>query len=120
MSTRINRVIAAAAAPFYGPQGAQASPLLTDVGYRHRGDGAAALGAFAAIAGTIATIAAAQHHRDHYYDGGPYGYGPAPYAYAPGYGGGWGGWDGPPPLRFGGAIAPLGRVFGPRRGAGCR
>ena len=48
--------------------------------------------AFAAIAGTIATIAAAQHHRDHYYDGGPYGYGPAPYAYAPGYGGGWGGW----------------------------
>ena len=110
MSTRINRVIAAAAAasiaftglslatasaaPFYGPQGAQASPLLTDVGYRHRGDGAAALGAFAAIAGTIATIAAARHYHDHYYDGGPYGYGPAPYAYAPGYGGGWGGWQG--------------------------
>jgi hypothetical protein len=110
MSTRINRVIAAAAAasiaftglslttasaaPFYGPQGVQASPLLTDVGYRHRGDGAAVLGAFAAIAGTIATIAATQHHRDHYYDGGPYGYAPAPYAYAPGYGGGWNGWHG--------------------------
>ena len=109
MSTRINRVIAAAAAasiaftglslttasaaPFYGPQGAQASPLLTDVGYRHRGDGAAALGAFAAIAGTIATIAATQHHRD-YYDGGAYGYGPAPYGYAPDYGRGWGGWRG--------------------------
>jgi hypothetical protein len=104
MSTRINRVIAAAAAasiaftglslttasaaPFYGPQGAQASPLLTEVGYRHRGDGAAVLGAFAAIAGTIATIAAARHHRDHYYDG-AYGYAPAPYAYAPAYGGGW-------------------------------
>jgi hypothetical protein len=107
MSTRINRAIAAAAAasialtgfglttasaaPVYGPQAAQATPLLTDVSYRHDG-GAAALGAFAAIAGTIATIAAAQHHRD-YYDGG-YGYGPAPYAYAPGYGGGWGGWHG--------------------------
>jgi len=107
MSTRINRAIAAAAAasialtglgltsasaaPVYGPQGAQAAPLLTDVSYRHDG-GAAALGAFAAIAGTIATIAAAQHHRD-YYDG-PYAYGPAPYAYAPGYGGGWGGWHG--------------------------
>jgi hypothetical protein len=104
MSTRINRAIAAAAAasialtglslttasaaPVYGPQGAQAAPLLTDVGYRRGGDGAAVLGAFAAIAGTIATIAATRHHND-YYDGGPYGYGPAPYAYAPGYGGGW-------------------------------
>ncbi len=108
MSTRINRAIAAAAAasialtafgltpasaaPLYGPQGVQAPPLLTDVGYRHGGDGAAVLGAFAAIAGTIATIAATQHHRDAYYDGGyGYGYGPAPYA-APGYGQGWGGW----------------------------
>jgi hypothetical protein len=107
MSTRINRAIAAAAAasiavtglglssasaaPFYGPR---ASPMLTDVGYRHGGDGAPVLGAFAAIAGTIATIAATQHHRDGYYDGGAYGYGPAPYAYSPGYGGGWGGWRG--------------------------
>src|ERR1700676_4525470 len=100
MSTRINRAIAAAAAasialtglgltsasaaPFYGPR-PTAAPMLTDVGYRHGGDGAAALGAFAAIAGTIATIAATQHHRDAYYDGGAYGYGPAPYGYAPDY-----------------------------------
>jgi hypothetical protein len=105
MSTRINRAIAAAAAasialtglgltsasaaPFYGPR-PQAAPVLTDVGYRHGGDGAAALGAFAAIAGTIATIAATQHHRDAYYDGPAYAYGPAPYGYAPG----WGGWRG--------------------------
>lgn len=52
---------------------------------RHRrGPGpAAALGAFAAIAGTIGSIAAAQRYRDY-----SYGYYDAPYAYAPGYYGG--------------------------------
>jgi hypothetical protein len=110
MSTKMNRAIAAAvaasialpalsltsaaAAPFYGPQ-VGAPPAVTDVSYRHYGGGAAALGAFAAIAGTIASIAAAEHYRHQYYDGGP-----APYAYGPAYSegyapyryGGWGRW----------------------------
>ncbi len=98
MSIKTNRAIAAAAAasialttltltpaaaePFYAP---------TEVHYRDNG-GAAALGAFAAIAGTIATIAAAEHYRRHY-DEAPY-----PYAYRPAYPaygyGGYGGYDG--------------------------
>jgi hypothetical protein len=100
MSTKTNRVMAAAAAASivltaFGLTPASAAPLRTDVSYRH-GGGAAALGAFAALAGTIATIAAAQHDRDAYVEGGPYayGYGPAPYATAPVYRGGWGGWHG--------------------------
>jgi hypothetical protein len=55
---------------------------------RHYGGNAAALGAFAAIAGTIATLAARDRYRRHYYYD-PY-YGPPPYAYgyrSPYYGG---------------------------------
>ena len=94
MSTKTNRAIAAAVAASiaittFGLAPAAAGPLPTEIGYRHRDDGAAALGAFAAIAGTIAAIAAARHDRDR--DGGPYayGYGPDPYRH-----GGWGGWHG--------------------------
>jgi hypothetical protein len=60
--------------------------------HRHRGvPPAAALGAFAAIAGTIASVAAAQRYRDdpyrYGYYGGPYpGYYGGPYAVEPGYG----------------------------------
>ena len=91
MSTKTSRAIAAAVAASialtgFGLTQASAAPLPTEVAYRHHGDGAAVIGAFAAIAGTIAAIAAARHDRDAYYDGGPYayGYGPAPYGY-----GGW-------------------------------
>src|ERR1700732_1569378 len=98
MSIKTNRAIAAAAAALvaltgFGLAPAAAAPLATEVSYRHDG-GAAALGAFVAIAGTIAAIAAAQHDRDDSY-GRPYGYGygPAPYAYAPRYGA-WGRWGG--------------------------
>jgi len=98
MFTKQTRAIAAAAAASialtaFGLSPAAAGPLPTQVSYRHDG-GAAALGAFAAIAGTIAMIAAAHHDNGPYYEG-PYGYGyaPAPYAYAPHYGGSsWGGW----------------------------
>ena len=86
MFTKTHRAIAAAAAASIaltaiGLTPAAAQPLATEVGYRHDG-GAAALGAFAAIAGTIAMIAASHHDRGPYYEG-PYGYGyaPAPYAY---------------------------------------
>jgi len=97
MLTKTTRAIAAAAAASIAlstvalaPAGA--APLATEVGYRHDG-GAAAIGAFAAIAGTIAMIAAAHHDRTPYYEA-PYGYGyaPAPYAYAPRYGSDWHGW----------------------------
>jgi len=98
MFTKTHRAIAAAAAASIaltaiGLTPAAAQPLATEVGYRHDG-GAAALGAFAAIAGTIAMIAAS-HHDDGPYYAAPYGYGyaPAPYGYAPRYGG-WGGWHG--------------------------
>jgi hypothetical protein len=98
MYTRQNRAIAAAvvasiALAGFGLSPAAAAPLATEVGYRNDG-GAAAIGAFAAIAGTIAMIAASHHDRGPYYEG-PYGYGyaPAPYAYAPRYGG-WHGWRG--------------------------
>ena len=69
---------------------AAAAPLATEVGYRNDG-GAAALGAFAAIAGTIAMIAASHHDRGPAYEAARYGYGyaPAPYAYAPRYGSDW-------------------------------
>src|SRR5258708_36151613 len=103
MSTKTNRAIAAAAAvlialPAFSLTPAAAAPL-TEVSYRHS-DGAAAFGAFAMFAGTIAAIAAAQHERDRYYEGGGYGYGPAPYAYRPyayepRYGGEPGGGRGP-------------------------
>jgi hypothetical protein len=97
MFTKTHRAIAAAAAASIaltaiGLTPAAAAPLATQVGYRNDG-GAAALGAFAAIAGTIAIIAASQHNRDGYYES-PYGYAPAPYGYAPRYGSGWGGWHG--------------------------
>ncbi len=95
MLTKTHRAIAAAAAASIaltaiGLTPAKAEPLATEVRYRHDG-GAAALGAFAAIAGTIAMIAASHHNRDGYYES-PYGYGyaPAPYGYAPRHG--WGGW----------------------------
>ena len=93
MFTRQNRAIAAAVAASialtaFGLSPAAAAPLATEVSYRHDG-GAAALGAFAAIAGTIAMIAASQHDRDRYE--GPYGYAPAPYGYVPRYGSSWGG-----------------------------
>ena len=98
MFTKTHRAIAAAAAASIaltaiGLTPAAAQPLATEVSYRHDG-GAAALGAFAAIAGTIAMIAAS-HHDDGPYYAAPYGYGyaPAPYGYAPRYGG-WGGWHG--------------------------
>jgi hypothetical protein len=96
MFTKTTRAIAAAAAASialtaFGLAPATAQPLATKVSYRHDG-GAAALGAFAAIAGTIAMIAAS-HHDDGPYYGSPYGYAPAPYAYAPHYGR-WGGWHG--------------------------
>jgi len=85
MSTRTNRAIAAAVAASIALTGlglTSASAAPTAVGYRHRGD-AAAIGAFAAIAGTIAAIAAARHDHDRYYDGGPYAYdyGPPPFVY---------------------------------------
>jgi hypothetical protein len=102
MLTKQNRAITAAAAASialtaFGLSPAAAAPPATEVGYRNDG-GAAALGAFAAIAGTIAIIAASHHDRGPAYEG-PYGYGyaPAPYAYAPRYGsdgGGWHGWRG--------------------------
>jgi hypothetical protein len=99
MFTKTHRAIAAAAAASialsaFGLSPAAAAPLATEVGYRHDG-GAAALGAFAAIAGTIAMMAATHHDDGPYYER-PYGYGyaPAPYAYAPHYGSSWGGWHG--------------------------
>ena len=99
MFTKPTRAIAAAAAASialatFGLNSAAAAPLATEVSYRHDG-GAVALGAFAAIAGTIAMIAAA-HHDQAPYDEAPYGYGyaPVPYAYGPSYGSSWGGWHG--------------------------
>jgi hypothetical protein len=98
MFTKQTRAIAAAAAvsialTAFGLRPAAAGPLPTDVSYRHDG-GAAALGAFAAIAGTIAMIAAAHHDDGPYYAAPDYGYAPPPYAYAPHYGSNWGGWHG--------------------------
>jgi hypothetical protein len=97
MFTKTTRAIAAAAVASIALSTvalapASAAPLATEVGYRNDG-GAAAIGAFAAIAGTIAMIAAAHHDRGPYY-GGPYGYGyaPAPDAYVPRYGSDGGGW----------------------------
>jgi len=99
MFTKTHRAIAAASAASIaltaiGLTPAAAQPLATEVSYRNDG-GAAALGAFAAIAGTIAMIAASHHDRAPVYQGYGYGYAPAPY-YAPRYGGygGWGGWHG--------------------------
>jgi len=99
MFTKTTRAMAAAAAASialttFGLSPVAAGPLPTQVSYRHDG-GAAALGAFAAIAGTIAMIAASHHDNGPYYAA-PYGYGyaPAPYAYAPHYGSNWGGWHG--------------------------
>ena len=103
MLTKTTRAIAAAAAASialtaFTLSPVAAEPLATQVGYRNDGS-AAALGAFAVIAGTIATIAASHHDRGPVYAA-PYGYGyaPAPYAYAPRYygsdGGGWHGWHG--------------------------
>lgn len=63
--------------------------------HRSRSAGsAAALGAFAAVIGTIASVAAARQYRDYPYGyeyyGGPYAYAPGyyggPHAVAPGYG----------------------------------
>jgi hypothetical protein len=95
MFTKTTRAIAAAAAASIaltaiGLTPAAAQPLASEVSYRH--DGGAALGAFAAIAGTIALIAASHHDDGPYYQA-PYGYGYAPAPYAPHYGN-WGGWHG--------------------------
>ena len=98
MVTKLNRAVAAAAAASialtaFGLSPAAAQPRATEVGYRNDG-GAAALGAFAAIAGTIAVIAASHHDRGP----APYGYGYPPASYTPRYygsdGGGWRGWHG--------------------------
>jgi len=85
MSIRMNRAIAAAVAASIALTGlglTSASAQPTAIAYRHRGD-AAVIGAFAAIAGTIAAIAAARHDHDHYYDDAPYAYdyGPPPVVY---------------------------------------
>jgi hypothetical protein len=94
MFTKQTRAIAAAAAASiaftaFSLSPAAAGPLPTQVSYRHDGGGA-----YAAIAGTIAMIAATHHDNGPYYEG-PYGYAPAPYAYAPHYGSSnWGGWHG--------------------------
>jgi len=90
MSIKTNRAIAAAAAASIALTTLTLAPAsaapLTEVSYRHDG-GAAALGAFAAIAGTIASIAAAEHYRHQYYEPSPYAYGPVyPYGYAPRHG----------------------------------
>jgi hypothetical protein len=69
---------------------AKAAPVASDefsARRRYRGGNAAALGAFAAIIGTIGVLAATQSRNDYcggYGCGYGYGYGPAPYAY---YGG---------------------------------
>ena len=106
MRSKTNRVIAAATAAIIGltaiavtPAGAASSPRkevqaaqdgVTDISARrrHRGSNAAAIGAAAAIFGTIATIAAAnareRHYRDYYRPHYGYGYRPyGPYAYEP-------------------------------------
>src|SRR5262249_35932495 len=90
MFTKTRAIAAAAAASIVlstvALSPASATPL--------RNDGsAAALGAFAAIAGTIAMIAASHHDRAPVYQGYGYGYAPVPY-YAPRYGSDWGGWRG--------------------------
>lgn len=97
MFTKQTRAIAAAAAAAvaltaFGLSPAAAAPLPTEVSYRHDGGGAV-LGAFAAIAGTIAMIAAAHHDQGPYYEA-PYGYGyaPAPYAYPPRWSDWYGHW----------------------------
>jgi len=90
MFTKTRAIAAAAAASIVlstvALSPASATPL--------RNDGAAALGAFAAIAGTIAMIAASHHDRAPVYQGYGYGYAPVPYGYAPRYGSDWGGWRG--------------------------
>jgi hypothetical protein len=85
MQTRTNRAIAVAAAAGL----ALAAVGLTSTSAsaatrRHNGDAAAAIGAFAVMAGTIAAIAAANNDYD--------SYGPAPYyaGRAPYYGYGYG------------------------------
>jgi len=104
MRSKAHRAIAAATAALIGltaiavtPASAASSPRkevqaardgATDISSRrrYRGNNAAAIGAAAAIFGTIATIAAANAYRDR----DPYGYGyrpfygpPGPYAYGP-------------------------------------
>jgi hypothetical protein len=93
MLTKTHRAIAAAAATSIALTAitlspAAAQPPATEVSYRNDG-GAAALGAFAAIAGTIAMIAASHHDDGPYYQA-PYGYG---YGHAPRLGG-WDRWPG--------------------------
>jgi hypothetical protein len=89
MQTRTNRAMAAAVA---------AGLALTTIGVsstdasaatrRHNGNAAAALGAFALMAGTIAAIASANDGYGRYYGPGPYYAGPAPY-YGYGYRPAW-------------------------------
>jgi hypothetical protein len=91
MFTKTRAIAAAAAASIVlstvALSPASATPLRND-------GGVAALGAFAAIAGTIAMIAASHHDRAPAYQGYGYGYAPVPYGYAPRYGSDWGGWRG--------------------------
>lgn len=87
MRNKTHRAIAAAAAVGLALVTIGSTPASARV--RHGGGSAAAFGAFAAMAGTIATIAAANNGYGYGY-GGYYGPGPyyaqpyyAPYAYGP-------------------------------------
>jgi hypothetical protein len=76
----------AASSPRTEAKAAQSTDISASRRYRNRAGNAAAIGAAAAIFGTIASIAAAQAYRDrHRHDYQPY-YGPrayGPYAYEP-------------------------------------
>ena len=105
MFTKQTRAMAAAAAASIaltaiGLSPATAAPLATEVAYRNDG-GAAALGAFAAIAGTIAMIAASHHD-----DGPYYAPAPAPYYEAPYYDAAPTYYAPPPPVYYGPAVYP--------------
>jgi len=74
MRTFTKRAIATAAAAAIALTTFSLQPAAA--GYR-RGNDAAAIGAFAAVIGTIAAIIAAQQYRDHAVYRSGYGYGPA-------------------------------------------
>jgi hypothetical protein len=85
----------------------------TDISARRRhyrgGGGAAAAAAFAGIVGTGIAIAATQNRRDHYYDNGYYGGGPAYYGGGPAYYGG-----DPTPYHYSRNCFGCGPVYRPR------
>jgi hypothetical protein len=83
-------VLPAAAAPaatrqVQPPAAERATDFSARRRYGHAGSNAAALGAFLAIAGTIAAIAAAEHRRERWEEYDRYRYHPRPYPYHPGY-----------------------------------